>query len=460
MAFPMFSRAPLALAVAGALTLPAHASLPDSSTPTLSLKTLDASVRQFSGFDVAILPGARFAVVWAEYDGTSESRIWLRRYDERGTPEANAVILASNSGDTLAAPTVVADNDGTLWVSWGATANADYVSGAACHADMAMVRVDPNDTVTAVTTPATPVPVCTRHMDVNAQGNAVLAWSERDTAQLDEPLVFTTYDRNGSALAGPIQVAGDVDFGGPVALNDDGTLLAAWEDQAVVFGQRFNLNGDPVDSGARRLDQNKQSGASLVQKLPSVSDDAEGGFVAAWNQDDIIADDPAFQRTVRAQRWAADGTADDTLLLYNEEYDFSIDYSVPRVATDSAGNLAAVWVSRNGNQPQAARGTVITAAGEVIGERGTRFADFSDIDVMRATGDPKVALNDELAVVAWQGTAGDQAVLRAKVTGNALSGGDDNDSAQNSFDHDNGGAAGLLSLLGLGLLRLRRRSRR
>jgi len=114
----MFSRAPLALAVAGALTLPAHASLPDSSTPTLSVKTLDASVRQFSGFDVATLPGARFAVVWAEYDGSSESRIWLRRYDERGTPEANALILASNSSDTLASPTVVADNAGTLWVSW------------------------------------------------------------------------------------------------------------------------------------------------------------------------------------------------------------------------------------------------------------------------------------------------------------------------------------------------------
>lgn len=468
---PIPRRAPLALAVAGALLAPAaQASLPDLTAPALTLKTLDATVRQFSGFDVAALPAARFAVVWSEYGEGGEAQVWLRRYDQAGEPEAAALLLADDADVTLAAPALASDDAGNLWVSWGLTANNDYNRGTLCHSGMAMVRVSPDDAVTAVTTPVSLASVCAPRVAVNGDGNAVLAWFESGLQGSDTPLVFSTFDGNGGILSGPVQVAEEVDFGGSVALNDDGTLLMAWGDQAVVQGQRFNLNGNPVDGDARHLDQDRQSGASLVQRLPSVSDDADGGFVAAWNQDDIIAEDPDFQRTVRGQRWAADGTAGDTLLLDNEEYDFSRDYSVPRVATDGAGNLAAVWAILEGGRPVAARGTVITAGGEVIGERGTAFAEVNDLDEMLPSGAPKVALSDDLAVVAWQGTAGDQAVLRAKVAGNALAGGDGDDGAggdgQNGGDGGGsaddlwgGGATGLGALLLMALLGRRRRRR-
>ncbi|MFP1683050.1 hypothetical protein ACLD0W_11085 [Alloalcanivorax sp. C16-1] len=468
MLFPIPRRAPLALAVAGAFIAPAaQASLPDLTVPALTLKTLDASVRQFSGFDVAALPGERFAVVWSEYGDGGAGQVWLRRYDQAGQALADAVVLAEDNDRVLASPAIAADDAGNLWVSWGNSASADFTRGALCQTGMAMVRVSPDDTVTSVTTPSPQGSVCARQVAANAGGNAVLAWFERGSQESSEPLLFSTYGSNGGDLAGPVQVAGNVDFHVSVALNDDGTLLAAWEDRAVVYGQRFNLNGNPVDDGAGRLDQNRQSGASLVQRLPSVSDDADGGFVASWNQDDIIAEDPDFQRTVRAQRWAADGTAGDTLLLDNEEYDFAIDYSVPRVATDSAGNLVSVWVVVDDPRPLAARGTVISAGGEVIGERGTEFANVSDLDDMAPTGDPKVALSDDLAVVAWQGTAGDQAVLRAKVAGNALAGdGDDGagGDGQNGGDGGaddlwGGGATGLGALLLMALLGRRRRRR-
>lgn len=413
-----FRHAPLALAVATACAVPANADLLHEALPAVTIRTLEEPTRHhfFNGYDVATLPGGGFAVIWAEQFNYGEPEaedlpdaVKLQRFNETAEQVGEEITLykATNASGSIAltAPSLAADASGNLVAVWSDAAHF-------CTKDLSFHLIGPDVLATA----ELPEPVsivedaCAPDVAVDADGDFAIVW-ERDGNDSS----LRTFLADGTPHSSIIRLDGREPT---VALSPDGTVMAGWNGSAYVDGQRFNLNGVPLGEESRLDTDITYSDSSTRLHTPAVAADADGGFVASWNQLQPNVDVVADRRTKRGQRWHADGTPGAALKYGDSAPDLYSAFHVvgdANFSANSQGDVAAVWIRHAEDELPEPKITLIDGTNTVI-ENERLFVPVDELSITSELRRPQVALHDAGAVIVWSQREEDgPETLRARV---------------------------------------------
>lgn len=436
-----FRRASLAAAASFAFVLPASADLLDGAGETFTVQDMTGDAR-LSGFDIAALPDG-FVVVWTEREPEGYDRVRARRFDQGGEPRDEAFLVIEEGGSTdagLGRPQVAADDEGKLLVAWARDGSGPP---GFCSSNLYVSRVDADDNPSPSETPYdAEYRPCQMGLAMDADGDYVVAWGN-----LNHDVKSRSFLADGTVLGATETISrGNAAIDVSVAIQDTGSFAVGWNfTNGVAEFQTRTLADNSLLHDTQPLDNGDFSGDRLRRSGVALAADQDGGFVGLWEHVDLTVDAP---REVRAQRWHADGTAGEALLLGSIPYQGELDAA--DMDADGQGNLVGVWSGERATGG-VAEGTLIDDDNDVVGERAVTIADFSVYNGPPEAGAPRVAMNGDMVAVAWYGS--DTQTLRARVF-------DPNSRTVNPSgpgSSGGGGPTGPLTLLTVALLLRQRR---
>ena len=184
-------------------------------------------------------------------------------------------------------------------------------------------------------------------------GDFVVGWISRGSLGTDTSVTSIQaqrYASDGSAQGPEFQVNTYTTSGQgylSVATAPDGDFIVTWQsrgsfgtdtDERSIQAQRYASDG--TAQGAEFQVNNYTTG---TQKAPSVAASSDGGFVIVWHSYGSPGTDSS-DYSIQGQRFASDGSAMGPQFQVNS-YTTSYQY-YPAVAADADGDFVVVWTSR------------------------------------------------------------------------------------------------------------------
>lgn len=183
---------------------------------------------------------------------------------------------------------------------------------------------------------------CNPAVAAREDGRFVLLWSSYFSSKgRSNEIIARPFDPNGA----PAEEEHQINMTGvgnqtkpAIAIDGAGDLLAVWQGPDAdgdedIFARLFDPNGDPVtDDLAVNSDPNGR------QLCPAVAAAAET-FLVVWENQ--VPDGVEGNTTIRGQRFEPNGAPIGAELRIDED---TYDCRYPRIAMDSAGNAAVVWL--------------------------------------------------------------------------------------------------------------------
>ncbi len=236
---------------------------------------------------------------------------------------------------------------------------------------------------------------------VAADGRYVVVWTT-DAGVDGDNIVARTYNADGTALSGEIQVAdsGSDERNPAVAIDDDGNFVVAWEEDSGHVSNKFDIHartfdvlGNPYGNDTRINKQRLNE-----QFAPTVAFDDFGNFMVAWQSKDEVGSGDGDKEGIFFRRYTLSMNAiDGDDLQVNSQT--SKEQRAPAIAAMASGAFVVVWQSNDQD-------------GDKEGIFGQRFnadgtARGSEFQVNVETGNdqtgPAVTINNSGEfVVAWQ----------------------------------------------------------
>jgi hypothetical protein len=352
--------------------------------------------------DVSMNASGEFVVVWQSADGDGTG-IFAQRYDASGTALGGELLVNTEELGDQTAPVVAMAADGSFAVAWqsqGQDGDASGIyaqrfdsSGAALGAEL---RVN-SETADDQTQPA---------IAMDADGDFVVVWQSQLQDGAGGGIYAQRFDATGIAQGAEFRVNSEIanDQGAPdVAMDAAGNFVVAWESLNQdgsswgIFAQRYDAAGTAqgAEFQVNTLTQNQQ-------RAPSVSMDADGDFVVAWQGRPGSWD-------VFGQQFDAAGNPVGAEFQINQASGGN--QTAPDVAMDADGDFKAVWTGKTpgDNDGIASRNFLFTKG--ISYSTGDGIGDASI--VMRGTqGD----LNDALDGLTFTPTAGFSGLASVVIT--------------------------------------------
>lgn len=407
-----FRHAPLAAAVALTVLVPAKASLLEIPSPAIDVYQVD-SQHVLTGYDVVTLPEGQFGVLWSEHDDDlySYDYVKLQRFDQNGEPLGEEITVYQVVGyASTRQPVIAADETGRMAVAWAIDENLE-IDTDGCDDRIEIARISQDGTVDNVSVDIDSG--CRPDIAMDADGDIALVWQVGEGIRRRAKL--QTFLADGAEYS---EVNGLGQKEPSVVFSSDGTLLAGWNQRGRPRGQRFSLDGTRLGDEFRVDTDITYSDSSTILDTLTVAADAEGGFVAFWNQIQPNIDVDEDRLTKRGQRWHSDGTPGAELKFGDSEPDGRYPYGVVGDATFSAnaqGDVAAVWIRHAEDELPEPKITLIDGTNTVI-DNERLFVSDDELSVTTQLGQPQVALHNEGAVLVWSQREEDgPETLRARV---------------------------------------------
>lgn len=320
-----------------------------------------------AGVDAA----GRATIVWVQ-DGT----VWVNRYVPRAGwdtakplgPGAWPALAVAPTGDAVVV--AIAPGEGDVW--------ARRFAPGAGWSDATLL--DGADGI--VENPA---------VAVDARGNAIAVWSQRDGVATD---LWANHLAAGSGWSGPVRIARrDGTAGAPrVALDATGRAAAVWQERAEgrsdVWGSRFA--GATGWTAAERLDTATDDNVAYADVA---LDPAGNGFAVWMSRSDAPARIVWTNRLVATAGWSGAERLDEIA-------DAATDLQ-PHIALDAAGNAIAVWaMPRPDGDVWARRFEPATGWGPAVPVGDTAVGRPAELDLATSPGGA--------ATIAWNEHVGSE----------------------------------------------------
>lgn len=240
---------------------------------------------------------------------------------------------------------------------------------------------------------------------MNAAGAFVVVWESIDSDTGDYGIYAQRYNADGTRLGGETQINNTLlnEQSSPkVAMNADGNFVAVWENidqngDINIYARRFDAAGTPSGSDFR-INPSTISYAT-GGAVPGVGMDSAGNFIVVWESyDNTNGNDDIY-----ARRFDSSGTALGAEFRVNSE--IANDQMYPVVAMNAAGDFIAAWQStaQDSDGSTGIYAQRYTAAGTALGgEFRVNTTIANDQTAVTAAMDTS---GD--AVVAWQSAAQD-----------------------------------------------------
>lgn len=194
--------------------------------------------------------------------------------------------------------------------------------------------------VNAYTTDAQALPTAV----VAADGSFVVSWDSYGQDGQGWGVFLRRFDAEGAPLTDDIQVSTNTTFDqvdADIAMHPDGSFVVVWDASDAadgsyrgIFGQRFDSAGGPL-GGEFPVNQ----GTLGDQNDAVVAPAADGGFVVAWESNDLLDN----YEDLFARRFDSNGDP------VGDDYQINVfttgDQEDLDIGVDGAGNFVVVWES-------------------------------------------------------------------------------------------------------------------
>jgi phosphoheptose isomerase len=323
-----------------------------------------------------------FVVAWQSYgqDGSSYG-VFARRFSAAGVAQAGEFQVSSDTTSVQSSPSVSLDADGDFVVAWHSFARDGSSYGVfARRFSAAGVAQASEFQVNAYTTNGQDF----ASVSLDADGDFVVAWRSSAQDGSGYGVFARRFNAAGAAQGGEFQVntyTTDSQSRPSVSLDDGGDFVVAWQSNSQdgsdfgVFARRFSAAG-AAQTGEFQVSTHTTNN----QSVPSVSLDADGDFVVAWES--LGQDGSDFG--VFARRFSAAGVAQGGEFGVNA---YTTNGQLfPSVSLDADGAFVVAWQSFGQD-------------GSSYGVVAQRFAPLAVLDI---DGDGETgALTDGLLVLRY-----------------------------------------------------------
>ena len=256
--------------------------------------TDDGATREFPS--VAVAADGSSVIVWRESTSSTDG-IRGQRYDAGGNKAGGEFVVASGgAGATGGRADVAMAADGSFAIAWSDLTNLSIQRYAANGATVGSAR---QFTPTGSSTNLLP------SIDMDADGDMVVAWENRASGQTNGDVQAALYDAQTSTWStSPITIgSGSIWAHQGVALDASGNFVAAWLDGSQVKFRRYSAGGTPV-GGETVVDSISPNYSSTT----AIDVAEDGRFAITWIESGM---------QVMAALYNADGTPAASSLIAN-----------------------------------------------------------------------------------------------------------------------------------------------
>ncbi len=286
--------------------------------------------------DISMLDNGNFIIVWGDkrYD---DWNVYAQMYMSDGTTIGNNFMVNDDIPDSKQiGPTVSADLAGNFVVCWVDDRNEEYdIYAQRFTADA--TPVGENFQINSDTSD-----FYHNHSSVSMEenGNFFIAWEDRRFGYNGD-IFAQYYSFDGTATGDNFQVNDNINDAnqtspGITKSYDDNFIITWVENRSYscdFYAQIFSGDGTPLGDDILVNDENQNYSS---YGGPSVSADASGNFVVAW--DDYRYE---YWGEIYAQRFASDGTSLDSNFKVNFD-GYNVVYG-SKVACQKNGDFIVVW---------------------------------------------------------------------------------------------------------------------
>jgi hypothetical protein len=237
---------------------------------------------------VAMDPAGNFVVTWHSLgvDGSSYS-VQAQRYDALGNPQGGEFQVNSYTTGGQGYPAVALDPGGNFVIAWNGN---DFVNGYQVGAQRFNAAGTPLGGELQVTMPGGGAQNGYPAVAMNADSRFVVVWMRQYIGGTFVDVFAQRYDPTGAPQGAVFQVNSyttGYQTHPTMALDGAGNFVVTWRsydhqdgDYAGIFGRRF----DPAGNSTGEFQVNTYT--TGWQEWSSVSMDAAGNFVIAWQSED------------------------------------------------------------------------------------------------------------------------------------------------------------------------------
>lgn len=297
---------------------------------------------------VAMDASGAFVVVWAA-GGSAKNQtttILAQRYSADGTPQG-ALIQVANSPNVLQTfPSVAMDASGNFVVTWtsGTTSTPFTVFAQPYNASGSPI----GGRLTVGTNPAAASINPSPSVAMDANGDFVLAWAGYNATYTNVPAIFAEQcspPSNATQCKTAFTVSGDRAnkegrYVPSVSMDAAGDFVVAWQENTYIksnlsvfniHAQRYNPQG-----AAQGTEITVTNSSSVPQQLPSISLDALGDFVITWQAGTSVTPPLTFA----AQRYNSQGITQGTTIQVSQS---PTSQTNPSVSLNADGDFVLAW---------------------------------------------------------------------------------------------------------------------
>ncbi|MCF6292798.1 MAG: choice-of-anchor D domain-containing protein, partial [Robiginitomaculum sp.] len=298
---------------------------------------------------IASLSNGDFVITWTDNSDTSDA-VRAQRYNTNGVAQGGELLVNTTVPNNQDEPSIAGLGNGGFVITWQDNSQTgNDISSSAIRAQ----RYDANGVTQGgeflVNTTITNGQYLPSIAGLS-NGSFVITWMD---------LSATGGDTSGSAIRARQYNANDVASGGEFLVNtittndqlDPSITKLSNDDFVIVWADNSQMGGDASNQGirAQRYNANSmtQGNEFLVntattgsQQAPSIAGLENGGFVITWTDNSESMGD-TDNSAVRAQRYAANGIAQDPEFLVNTTT--ASDQFNPSIAGLVGGGFVITW---------------------------------------------------------------------------------------------------------------------
>jgi hypothetical protein len=289
---------------------------------------------------VAMTAGGDFVIAWQSAgqsgDSSTEHNIYARRFSADGTPsDPTDMVVNTQVAGHQHAPSVAIDAGGNYVVAWqsdaapaGIYARRFAANGIA--RDAAEWKV--NTRADAVATP---------HVAMDEDGDFAMTWKTGDNLQIRmRRFAADRAARDADDIA--VETTTTLVIDHDIAMDTSGNVVVAWNVYPYIverraFFRRYAADGTPRDAAGILVNGEERVTCDyLISSDIDVAMSAQGDFVVMW--EGCAGDGKA----IYARRYAADGTARDTMEFGVSHATTRFDRLFPALALDADGDFVSI----------------------------------------------------------------------------------------------------------------------
>ena len=333
-----------------------------------------------------------FVITWRDFRN-SDGDVYFQRFNDTGTPlGVNTIVNDDPQGSSQEHPAVSMDGAGDFVVVWDDLRNVHY------DIDIYFQRYTSTGSALGVNTKVNDdidsLKQWSPSIAMDATGNFVIVWIDERNGNRD--IYFQRYTSTGTPLGANIKVNNDAtnsdQISPSISMDATGNFVIAWQDfrnsNWDIYFQRFTDTGTTLGNNTKANDD----AGNDFQYYPSISMDGIGDFVVTWQD---------FRNSnwdINFQRYTNTGTTLGNNVKVNDDAGTAYQ-KLPTISTEGAGDFVIVWEDfRNGQTNSDIFGQRYFSNGNTNGTNYSIVADGPN----NGESTPVICANISDIIFSWQ----------------------------------------------------------